>query len=311
MSDIGKQVRAARERRGWSQVRLAEFAGVSQTTIDKIERGVTKQSRYLPNIARALRLDLDDMISHLRPSSLAKEAANQSEVMRKALEKMLSISKSSPNLEESAGDLAERQTDKASKGLPSSLLTEVTYQSEIMRRSLERFVSISRSLSKYEKFADSNLEELAIRQSEVIRKELAELRPAIIRSEYETVPLFPTEPIKESGCFTIGSDPIDEIERPRSLDRAVAAYALYIADDSMAPEFEYGDVAFVDPRHFPVPDTTCLFTKKAGGVGTIRRLKVTSADVWEVSQWSKKAGDVLVRSEWPTAHRIAAKYYRS
>lgn len=42
-----------------SQERLAEIAGTSQTTIDKIEHGRSQRSRFLPAVAKALGLDLD------------------------------------------------------------------------------------------------------------------------------------------------------------------------------------------------------------------------------------------------------------
>lgn len=61
MSELGQNVRLAREALGWSQQKLAEEAGVSQTTIDKIERGLTKRSRFLLYIARALRVAPDDL----------------------------------------------------------------------------------------------------------------------------------------------------------------------------------------------------------------------------------------------------------
>src|SRR4051812_14342058 len=61
MTQIGRNVRATREKIGWSQDQLAEAAGGSQTTVDKIERGETKRSRFLPYIARALGVPLDDL----------------------------------------------------------------------------------------------------------------------------------------------------------------------------------------------------------------------------------------------------------
>ena len=51
-----KAVRAAREALSLSQEQLAKKAGVSQTTIDKIERGETKRSRFIFSIAGALQV---------------------------------------------------------------------------------------------------------------------------------------------------------------------------------------------------------------------------------------------------------------
>lgn len=72
---VGGRVRAAREARGWSQDGLAQEAGVSQTTIDKIERGETRQSRYLSNVAKALGValsELDPSKSDARPNRIAE-----------------------------------------------------------------------------------------------------------------------------------------------------------------------------------------------------------------------------------------------
>ena len=63
-TSIGSTVRDARIKRGWSQQQLAEAARVSQTTVDKIENGITKKSRFLPEIFKALGLDLADVVLH-------------------------------------------------------------------------------------------------------------------------------------------------------------------------------------------------------------------------------------------------------
>lgn len=59
MDSIGDIVRARREQMGMSQERLAEQAGTSQTTIDKIENNRSQRSRFLPAVARVLGLDIE------------------------------------------------------------------------------------------------------------------------------------------------------------------------------------------------------------------------------------------------------------
>ena len=54
--DFGKTVRSAREARGWSQEVLAERVGTTQSTIDRIESGLTRRSRVLPEVAAILGL---------------------------------------------------------------------------------------------------------------------------------------------------------------------------------------------------------------------------------------------------------------
>lgn len=51
---MATQIRTRREELGWSQTELATAAGTNQATIDRIERGLTKNSKYLDNILLAL-----------------------------------------------------------------------------------------------------------------------------------------------------------------------------------------------------------------------------------------------------------------
>lgn len=62
MKSIGERTRKLREEKGWSQEKLAEESGVSQGTIGFIETGTTKNSKYLPQIAKSL----DVTVEYLR-----------------------------------------------------------------------------------------------------------------------------------------------------------------------------------------------------------------------------------------------------
>ena len=52
----GEQIRQAREARGWSQANLADAVGTTQQTIDRIERGVTRNSASIYTIREVLEL---------------------------------------------------------------------------------------------------------------------------------------------------------------------------------------------------------------------------------------------------------------
>jgi transcriptional regulator with XRE-family HTH domain len=54
MDTIGSRIKLARERKGWSQARLAERAGISQSTIGNIESGARQGASSLAVIADAL-----------------------------------------------------------------------------------------------------------------------------------------------------------------------------------------------------------------------------------------------------------------
>lgn len=58
---IGERVRTLREGKKWSQAELAKAVGVSQPTIDKIERNLSLRSRFLPEIAAVLGVPLRDI----------------------------------------------------------------------------------------------------------------------------------------------------------------------------------------------------------------------------------------------------------
>lgn len=53
---IGDEIRAKREQLGWTQTELAVRAGTNQPTVDRIERGETRNSKYLNQIKIALNL---------------------------------------------------------------------------------------------------------------------------------------------------------------------------------------------------------------------------------------------------------------
>jgi transcriptional regulator with XRE-family HTH domain len=56
-----RNVARFRKERGLSQEQLARRIGVRQNTIAAIESGTTKKSKYLPDIARVLQVDLADL----------------------------------------------------------------------------------------------------------------------------------------------------------------------------------------------------------------------------------------------------------
>lgn len=57
MKNLGERLRHARERKGWSQNKLADESGVKQGTISKIEREGQYKSVYAFKLAQALGID--------------------------------------------------------------------------------------------------------------------------------------------------------------------------------------------------------------------------------------------------------------
>lgn len=59
--DIGQIVRAAREAKGLSQAQFGRLIGVKQQSIDAVERGETRRSKYLPEIVKELGIPPGDV----------------------------------------------------------------------------------------------------------------------------------------------------------------------------------------------------------------------------------------------------------
>lgn len=123
--------------------------------------------------------------------------------------------------------------------------------------------------------------------------------------------------ISKGGVFTLTPETVETVARPQPLIGVPDGYGVYIVDDSMAPEFEPGDVAFFHP-HAPIrADNTCVFySEKPGGTpdAMIRRLVRVTRDTWHVRQWNPSEGEtkdrILRRSEWQKAHMTVGKYAR-
>ena len=59
--EIGHLVRSMREAKGLSQAQLGQVIGVKQQSIDAVERGETRRSKFLPEIARELGIPPGDV----------------------------------------------------------------------------------------------------------------------------------------------------------------------------------------------------------------------------------------------------------
>ena len=58
---LGKRIKTLRHKRGISQQKLAEIAGIDQRSLSHIECGDTFPSRNLDNIANALNVELSEL----------------------------------------------------------------------------------------------------------------------------------------------------------------------------------------------------------------------------------------------------------
>lgn len=70
--EISERIKSERIRRNLSQEELGKLVGISQPAVKKIEDGVTRRSRFLPQIAQVLGLNLQDLVQ--RPGAAAPPA---------------------------------------------------------------------------------------------------------------------------------------------------------------------------------------------------------------------------------------------
>lgn len=226
---LGEMVRARRDQLGWSQERLAQASGASQSTVDRIEKGQFKRiPEHLLRIASAMGLELAGL-------SAAQAFAEPLGVR--------------PTPEPGS----EPRSDTRSSG-------DVAFG----RRDLPVFAAAEGG----------------------------------------------------SGEMVVSTDPIEMVPRPWYLKDVKDGYAVLIVGDSMAPAFEPGDIAVVNPRLPPMRGKDMIFIsdQTAGEfTATIKRLIRWTERDWHVRQFNPPSGQkaefTLSRKTWPRALRVVGKYY--
>lgn len=216
-ASFGEKVRIERERKGWSQEKLAQEAGVSQTTIDKIERLVTRRSRYGNEIAAALGIKATDL-------------------------------------------------------LPANFTFEVTPDG-------------SRAAQEYR---------------EANRK---------------IVPMFSTFE-NDRGILVFSKEALTKIEASSNALFLANSFAFQLSSSRMAPEFETGDLIFVERELRPVTGLAHLFTPDNVNPteGVLGRLLHYDDTHWTIARWSHgltvetALTENVPRSEYPTHHRVLARH---
>ena len=105
-------------------------------------------------------------------------------------------------------------------------------------------------------------------------------------------------------------NPIDFTARPEQLANVKKSFAMYIVGDSMAPEFEQGDLAYVNPNlPYTIGKTVLIFKEQHGETTAIvKRLVRATSEAWMLEQWNPAKKFSVSRREWPFCHRIVGKW---
>lgn len=128
---------------------------------------------------------------------------------------------------------------------------------------------------------------------------------------------FPIYASVEGGPGEIirSTDPVDWHPRPAQVAHVKNAYGLFVVGESMAPEFDPGDIALVNPILPAMAGKPCIFYAEKDGEAraTIKRYQRATADKWHVYQHNPPRGGTheftLSRKEWSICHRVLGKYY--
>ena len=109
MDTIGSRLKAVRQEKGWSQLQLAEAAGVSQSAIGNIESGQRKRPRDLVSIGAALGVSaewLETGKSESERPALRLVGADEPPTVRDVVEQLAAIArKERPTLRKNLGNL--------------------------------------------------------------------------------------------------------------------------------------------------------------------------------------------------------------
>lgn len=116
------------------------------------------------------------------------------------------------------------------------------------------------------------------------------------------------------GEIIRSAEPVDWWPRPIEVQQVRGAYGMYIVGTSMAPEFEPGHVAVINPNLPHIGGKSYIFyAEENGGVvrATVKRLRYETGDGWHVTQHNPPDGQkpnfVLKKTPWALAHRIVGR----
>jgi len=115
------------------------------------------------------------------------------------------------------------------------------------------------------------------------------------------------------GALVLSSEPYTSIARPQILRGLKDAYGVLVKGNSMAREYNEGDIAYVDPHRHPKEGDPCIFQshKDDGTVEAVLKYLARSPDAsdafWYVEQTNPPKKFTLKKAEWQVCHVATGK----
>lgn len=115
------------------------------------------------------------------------------------------------------------------------------------------------------------------------------------------------------GALVLSSEPFTAIMRPHNLLGMRDAYGVLVKGNSMALEFNEGDIAYVDPHRHPKEGDPCVFQCHTddGEVHAMIKYLARSPDasetLWFVKQTKPAKRFTLKKADWQICHVAVGK----
>lgn len=114
------------------------------------------------------------------------------------------------------------------------------------------------------------------------------------------------------GSIIINFDPVDYLKWPAPLLHIPEGFGVLVAEESMYPVFEPGDVALVNPRMSPRRGKNCVLLSTETGrprvKSLIKRYQSQTEHKWRVGQWNPQEDFDLSKADWPRCYAVVGKY---
>lgn len=116
------------------------------------------------------------------------------------------------------------------------------------------------------------------------------------------------------GEIIISTEAIEYSAWPQPLAQIKEGYGILLTGDSMVPAYRAGDTALVNPKLAPMSGEDHVFyaTDPVSGnaLATIKTLRKSTAENWEVQQFNPHREFALPRASWSICHRVVGRYNR-